>query len=249
MKNFLKVSGLILLLIVLALVVLFIIKNERLPNGIVSQDADTLADKMLEAVNMEAWEQTHYIAWTFKDVHHFVWDKKRKLVKVKWEDVEVDLNLKRLSEGKVMVNSKTLTGEKKQQYLEKAWKYFANDSFWLIAPLKVYDEGVVRSIVNINEHQKGLLVTYEKGGVTPGDSYLWVLGEDNLPIYYKMWVSIIPIGGVKATWSNWEKMPTGVMLPTNHQLSFLSLPITKLNTGYTYQDLKFSEDPFMTFYE
>ena len=40
-------------------------------------------------------------------------------------------------------------------------------------------------------------------GVTPGDSYLWVL-DDKLPTAWRLWVSVVPIPG----WTSWRPGPT-----------------------------------------
>ena len=59
----------------------------------------------------------------------------------------------------------------------KAYSFFCNDSFWMIAPFKAFDEGVTRTIVMSKEGNQNLLVSYASGGVTPGDSYLWILDK------------------------------------------------------------------------
>jgi hypothetical protein len=100
---------------------------------------------------------------------------------------------------------------------------FNNDSFWLVAPYKVFDQGTTRQLVALEGGRDALLVTYSSGGTTPGDSYLWILGDDGLPASYKMWVKIIPIGGLEATWANWQRMESGIMLPTSHQVGPLTL--------------------------
>lgn len=64
------------------------------------------------------------------------------------------------------------------------------------------------------------------GGTTPGDSYLWLLNEDDQPKAFQMWVSIIPIGGIEASWEQWKETPNGAFLPQLHQLLFLDLEIT-----------------------
>jgi len=40
-----------------------------------------------------------------------------------------------------------------------------------------------------------------------------------------MWTSIIPIGGVSATWSDWKKTDSGTLLPTKHILSLFGMEI------------------------
>ena len=97
-----------------------------------------------------------------------------------------------------------MTGEVKEEKLTTARNYFYNDSFWLIAPFKVRDPGTIREYVNF-DGKDALLVTYTSGGATPGDSYLWILDENNRPLSWKMWVSIIPFGGMETSWESWEK--------------------------------------------
>jgi hypothetical protein len=38
-----------------------------------------------------------------------------------------------------------------------------------------------------------------------------------------MWVGILPIGGLEATWENWITTESGAQLPTAHKLLFLGL--------------------------
>jgi hypothetical protein len=107
----------------------------------------------------------------------------------------------------------------------QARDFFNNDSFWLIAPYKIFDPGTERRIVSY-KNREALLVTYTSGGTTPGDSYLWILNENYLPTSYKMWTSIIPVGGVAATWSDWEKTASGILLPKKHILSLFGMEIS-----------------------
>ena len=100
---------------------------------------------------------------------------------------------------------------------------FNNDSFWLVAPYKIFDEGTERSLVSLEDGSQALLVTYTSGGSTPGDSYLWLLNENEIPYAYKMWVKIIPVGGVEASWDHWTKMESGAYLPKSHKMGPITL--------------------------
>ena len=40
-----------------------------------------------------------------------------------------------------------------------------------------------------------------------------------------MWVTIIPIGGLEATWDSWETTESGALLPKSHQFMFLTIPM------------------------
>ena len=102
--------------------------------------------------------------------------------------------------------------------VDTSWDFFNNDSFWLCAPYKVFDPGTARSIVTLNDGRKGLKITYTSGGTTPGDSYVWILDDNYTPIAVKMWVSILPIGGIEFTWENYIYLSSGAMIAQDHWL-------------------------------
>jgi len=129
---------------------------------------------------------------------------------------------------KSRLENKNIQGKEKKELLNTALGYFNNDSFWIVAPHKLFDPGVTRKIVLLDDGNKGLLVSYTSGGTTPGDSYLWKVDENYLPKSYQMWVSIIPIGGIEATWDNWTATESGAYLSTKHELLGFGIPISNL---------------------
>ncbi|WP_397363077.1 hypothetical protein [Olleya sp. R77988] len=196
--------------------------NEDLPIGNSTEQADVLAHKMLSALNVEAYNNTNYIEWTFKRKHHYKWNKKDNTCEVNWKEYKVDLNLNNPSKSIVYIHNFRIDNDKSEELIKKATNYFNNDSFWLVAPYKVFDKGVKRSIVKRN-NKDALLVTYTTGGTTPGDSYLWFLDDNYKPIKFKMWVDILPIGGLEASWSDWKTTTSGAQLPIHHKLLFMGL--------------------------
>lgn len=226
-KVFLYVASAILVLVIGGYLVL----NKKLPTGDNPAKADELANKMLNALKKPAWDSTNVVAWTHKGGHQFVWDKKNQMVEVKWDKNDVLLNLKEWNKGKAFSEGKETTDGQLDVLRGKAWSIFCNDSYWLIAPYKVFDEGVTRKIVKAEDGSEALLVSYASGGVTPGDSYLWILDKNATPTAYKMWVKILPIGGVSATWEDWKTTETGAVIAQNHKLGPLDLNVTDLRTG------------------
>ena len=228
-KKIFKILGKIVLgigLILLVVIAFVYFKyNEPLPKGIEGAEADALASKMLIAVKHEDYKNTRYLSWTFPGGHHYVWDKDQHKVDVSWNDTTVNLNLKNPTESSVLIDKQKAIDKDKTNAIEKALSYFNNDSFWLVAPHKIFDTGVKRSIVTQENGDKALLITYSSGGTTPGDSYLWILDENAKPIGYQMWVSIIPIGGLYASWDNWEIMESGIPLPTLHTILVMDLDL------------------------
>jgi hypothetical protein len=221
MKKFFKVLVIIIIFIIGFSAIYYFVNNEPLPEGKKGKEAEELASNMLNAINYEAFKNTEILEWNFRNEHFYYWQKSKNLVEVKWENNSVLLNLKDNSKSTVFLNDKKVNNP---ELIQNAVNFFNNDSFWLIAPYKIFDAGTERSIVNY-EGKEALLVTYTSGGSTPGDSYLWILDDNYLPSSYKMWTSIIPIGGVAASWSNWNNTEAGIKLPTKHKLSLFGLEI------------------------
>lgn len=210
---------------------LYLKYNISLPDYSPSAKADSVAMQMLNTLNYKAYKEINYLEWTFKNRHHYQWKKNKGIVTVFWKDKKVELNLIDPQKSSVYINNELVKeASKKKKLIQKAQDYFNNDSFWLVAPYKVFDSGTKRSLVTLENGEKGLLVTYTKGGTTPGDSYLWLLDANKKPYAYRMWVDILPIDGLKATWSGWVTTKGGAMFSLNHQLGPLSIPITNFKT-------------------
>ena len=228
-KKLLKVLGGLIILGLITFGILYAIYNKPLPEGKTGPEADVLAQKMLKAINYEAYQDTRFLEWSFAGgTHNYKWDKVRGRVEVKWDDYTVDLNLYDISKSLVTKEKSTLTAKESRDIWHTAWDYFNNDSFWLVAPFKVFDAGTERGIVKLDDGSDGLLVTYSSGGSTPGDHYLWKLNSSGFPESFRMWVQIIPIGGIKATWDDWQVMESGTFLSTSHQLGPMTLDMGKV---------------------
>ena len=212
-KGILKFLVWLLLIVILLGFATYLFVNESKPTGTEGEQAELLTDAMLDGINKEGYDSLSYIEFTFKGVHSYRWDKEANNVTVIWEENEVYLDLNVSPEEYTILEF-------------KAYKFFINDSFWLVAPFKVRDPGVVRSYIEMVDGQ-GLLVTYTSGGVTPGDSYLWILDDKSVPIAWKLWTSNVPIGGLRFTWENWVERE-GVLFSTYHKSMILDLPITDL---------------------
>jgi len=214
MTKTLKIIVLLIVFVALLILGYFYANNEDLPTGKQGIEADALANKMLTAINNDAYKTTRYIEWSFRGKHYYKWDKQNNIVEVSWDENKVILHTKTPHKSEVFINGKQTF---RVELVDKAIKIFNNDSFWLVAPHMVFGDGIERRLVQ-HENKDALLITYKSGGSTPGDSYLWILDDNGLPISYKMWVSIIPTGGMDATWSDWITTDSGTKLPKTHKL-------------------------------
>ena len=104
-----------------------------------------LADSIMLAMGgWENWNDTRFISWTYFDSRNLFWDKKDDRVRV--ESLKdstvyvVDLNT---LAGKVWIKGKEVTmKDSLHNMLKRARNIWANDSYWLIMPFKLKDDGV-----------------------------------------------------------------------------------------------------------
>lgn len=234
--------GIVLVGIVVGAVAVIVLDKPR-PEGESGPEAEALAESVMRAADVAAWDRkVGAIEWNFGGRRDHLWDRTRHLVRVRWSGHVALLNLTDES-SHITKDGELLTGDARTEARREAYEAWVNDSFWLNPIAKLKDEGTQRTIVQTEEGGKGLLITYGDGGVTPGDSYLWIIGQDGLPTAWRMWVSIIPIGGLKATWQDWQTLPGGAKVATRHEGPF-TLELTDIRAAKTLSALHPDEDPF-----
>jgi len=242
MKKFLKWAGIIFGSLVLLMILWGYFASESKPTSNPSPEADAMAQDMLSAVNKVAWDTTKIIQWSFPRGHDYLWDKERNFVQVTVADSKVLLNTKKV-DGIAYSGDTQLSGDEASKAIQNAWSLFCNDSWWLNAAVKANDIGTKRSIVKVEDGREGLMVEYDGGGVTPGDAYVWFLDDQGLPTSYKMWVSIIPIGGLEFTWEDYMTLPSGAKVAQMHK-GPMAIPITNIKSGDNFSAFGLNSDPF-----
>ncbi|MGM0582270.1 MAG: hypothetical protein ACQETL_16445 [Bacteroidota bacterium] len=223
----------VIVLIVLGLIgfIGYFIIDEDLPQGEKGEKAEQLADKMLEAVNDSAWQEIAVVKWNLGGGRGLVWDKERHWAKVSWDNYDVFIKLDSKTGVAFAKGKQVERDEVLNKLLNDAYEIWANDSFWLNPITKIRDTGTERRFVNQkDENLDGLLITYKSGGVTPGDSYLWLIDkESGMPESVKMWVQIIPVGGVEFSWENWHTTSGGAKIAQTHE-SIFTINLSELKT-------------------
>lgn len=241
MKKIFKIAGSIILILIISIAAFLYFSSKPLPVGQEGIKAEELTDKIQTAINQKAWDTTTVVSFTFRGNHHYLWDKKRNLVQVEWDAKKVLYNNQTL-EGLAYENNIKLSDSQKTDAIKKANDYFNNDSFWLIAPFKLRDAGTNRSIV-MQDNEEALMVTYASGGSTPGDSYVWLVDENYVPKAWRMWVSIIPVGGLETSWEEWQTFANGLKIATIHK-GLLDLKLENVQIGQSIQEINNGVDPF-----
>ena len=229
-------------LLVGAIAIAIFLYSEAKPDGQAGPDADALARKMIASTQPDAWRQTGAIQWNFAGRFMHLWDRKRGFDRVTWGPYEVFVRLSDKT-GVAYADGTQIEPERAKGLVDKAYARWVNDSFWLYPFDGVFDETTTRARVALADGGHGLLVTYGGGGLTPGDSYLWMLDDSGRPTAWKMWVSIIPVGGLEFSWQEWRTVETGAAISTLHSGVF-DLRIDDLKAAPTLEGLTGGKDPF-----
>ena len=208
-----------------------------------SGDADALARRMLAAVDADAWARTGAVRWTFFNGDRHLWDRARNLDRFEHKDTVtwIDLSTRR---GVARRGGARLSGAALDGALSEAWARWCNDSFWLNPVPKAFDDGVTRSLAVSDSGDDALLVSYRSGGVTPGDRYLWLLDANGRPRAWRMWVSVLPVPGLEASWGGWQRLATGAWVSTRHKLAVFTLELRDVAGAATLAELVAGADPF-----
>ena len=215
------------------------------PVGHTGPDADELARAIERSTHKEEWDRTGAVQWSFGGRNRHLWDRKRSLARVSWGKTQVLLDLTSKS-GQATQNGQRVAPKDERKLLDQAYAKWVNDSFWLNPLAKLFDDGVTRSVVIQQGGQQALLISYNSGGLTPGDAYLWIIGKDGRPEGWQMWVSIIPLKGLGTSWAGWTQLATGAYIATDHIWSGIGIntKIADLAGAATLAELVPGADPF-----
>ena len=227
-----------------AVAALWIVLRHPLPDGgETGPAADALAHAIEANVGVDAWRTTGAVRWGFRSNRH-LWDRTRNLARVDFGDGTVALVDVHKQRGVVTKHGVAVADPEAKKIVDRAYKAFINDSFWLNPLSKLFDDGVVRRKLTVDGHD-ALLITYTTGGVTPGDRYLWMLDGDGRPRAWRVWVQVIPIGGVEFSWEGWQTLATGATVATVHKVRDReALRLGDVAAAKTLAELEPGPDPF-----
>src|ERR1700752_4749779 len=155
--------------------------------------ADAVGHDLIAAMGgMPAWEKARQFRFDFvvvrenKEVARFAhaWDRYTGDYRVSGVDksgagylVLFNVNTR---QGRAWVNGVEVQGEEKTKRLEAAYRRFINDTYWLLAPWKIFDPGVHLAYDGEKPCPGGgtcdvLKLSFENVGLTPRDLYwMWI---------------------------------------------------------------------------
>jgi hypothetical protein len=178
-----------------------------------SGDATRLAQAVWEASGGKNWADVQAIDFTFavekggqplvSAVHH--WDMAAQTDHVKWKDKDVTVNL---------------AAPGADEEAKAAYGRWTNDSYWLLAPLKLKDHGI--NLVDEGKKEMDgkecevLRLSFGKVGLTPNDQYrLYIDPKTKLVSSWDYMPE--PGKSMHATWTDYQKSG-GLTLATDHQM-------------------------------
>lgn len=152
--------------------------------------ADSVAYRLLQAHGADAWATAPYLRFNFgietpnggQTIARHLWNRTTGEYRIEWSagpdsSYVALVNVREQRDGRldgtVYLNGNELTGAAGESAREQAYGRFVNDTYWLLAPLKVYDPGVNRTYLadsSTADHDV-IQLTFNDVGRTPGDQY------------------------------------------------------------------------------
>jgi hypothetical protein len=156
----------------------------------------------------------------------------------------------KLREGTAWLDLQRRTGRAEQEgvpvvgpeadaIVAAGFRWFYNDVFWLAPHLKLHDEGATLELLEDGR----LLVRYASGGLTPGDTYAFRVDAEGLPVEMQLWVDVLPIGGLRSTWRQWEGVSGSARLSKERVLGGLPIRILDFACAGTVAEIEPGLDP------
>lgn len=114
-------------------------------------------------------------------------------------------------DGRAFVNGRPVEGEERSKLLETAYGRFINDTYWLLAPWKVFDPGVRLESAGEKNGPDGALCDVirlffeENIGLTPKDVYwLWVTRDGRRMVQWQYVLGGAQEEPTTALWKDWR---------------------------------------------
>lgn len=171
------------------------VQSSSTPNpaaeGFDEEGSDSLAMAIADEVMMamggrQAWDQVHYLQWTFLSGRKLTWDKWGERVRIEFPSGGlVLLTDLRSGQGRAFGAEGEITAPDSVALLmEMAKETWINDAYWLVMPFKLKDSGVTLTYVGQDSTTTGtpadvLQLTFREVGVTPQNKYCVWVGQDS----------------------------------------------------------------------
>lgn len=179
--------------------------------GELAGSAEVLADHVIAASGGTNWGKVEWVEFDFVVVRggkevlraNHIWDVKRGMDTVSWGGKSLTIDL----------SAKPANADEKA-----AFSRWTNDTYWLLAPLKLKDGGtnleLLTPVPYAGRTLERLRVSFQAVGLTPGDVYTWYIDpQTSLPVAWDYQPT-----PTKTTRFSWDGYMTvgGLTLATQH---------------------------------
>ncbi|MGH9364160.1 MAG: hypothetical protein ACRD1B_02695 [Thermoanaerobaculia bacterium] len=128
-------------------------------------------------------------------------------------------------QGKAFVNGRPAEPTRQEELLKMSYERFINDTYWLLAPWKIFDPGVHLAYDGEKPCPNGgdcdvLKISFEEGvGLTPKDIYwLWITRQGRQMVAWQYVLGGAQEEPTTALWTSWKKF-AGVSLSVDKPIS------------------------------
>jgi len=185
--------------------------------------ADAIGKELIASLGgQSAWEKARQLRFDFvvdrdgKTVARFshAWDRYTGDYRVSGTDksgapfvVLFNVNTK---QGKAYLNDQPAAGEDEDRLLKSAYGRFINDSYWLLAPWKIFDPGVNLTYDGEKPCPGGgtcdiLKLSFENVGMTPKDVYwLWITRDGRHMVQWQYVLNGAQEEPTTVVWKDWK---------------------------------------------
>lgn len=151
------------------------------------EKAISLADQVMEASGgRKNWDNAHFISWVFAGRRTHYWDKWTGNIRIESSaDSTIYLMNINTMQGKVKKANKIVDApEQLTELLKNGKSMWINDSYWLVMPFKMKDDGVTLKYIGQENTKSGrpaevVSMTFEKVGDTPDNKYLVYIDQES----------------------------------------------------------------------
>ena len=117
---------------------------------------NAIADEVMQKLGgRKNWDNTRYITWKFFGRRFHVWDKRSGDIRVESGNRTVLMNIN-TKEGRVWEDGTEVTHpDSLAKRLDRGYRAWINDSYWLVMPYKLKDSGDTLKYVVERETERG----------------------------------------------------------------------------------------------
>lgn len=186
--------------------------------------ADKVVARMTEALGGPAWEKVRYVSVSFAGRRRHWWDRHTGRHRVEGTNREgqsyvvlSNVNDAGKGAGTVLLAGAEPPAEEKTKLIESAYGAWVNDFYWLLVPFKLHDPGVNLAYEGETTADGALCdklkMTFEKVGLTPGDTY-WLMVDrtSGLLLHWEYVLEGQQPPPTMWRWQGWQRYGPGVML-------------------------------------